>query len=278
VTARVVRAGRPPLAGQLVFLPRARAAARHAVAALLRRVEPGGPIWIDGRKTDGIDTMLRDIRDRVATSQPLAKAHGKIFRFDRPEDDGFSDWIAPDLHPAPGFVARPGIISADGIDSGSALLAGALRKHLGRHLAVFGAGWGWLAAQILTRPEIGSLDLIEAEHAALGCARRNIADPRARFHWADVAHHRPAAPYDAIVTNPPFHTGRAAEPALGLAFIAAAAARLVPGGTLWLVANRHLPYESALAQRFREVAEVGGDSGFKVLRAARPVAAPRPGR
>lgn len=262
----------------VVVLPRARGAARHAVAAVLRRVVPGGPIWIDGQKTDGIDTMLRDIRARVAVSQPIAKAHGKIFRFDRPADDGFSDWLAPDLHPAPGFVTRPGVFSADAIDRGSALLAEALPPRLGRQVADFGAGWGWLAAQILTRPEIEALDLIEADHAALSCARRNVTDPRARFHWADVATHKPAAPYDAIVTNPPFHTGRAAEPALGLAFIAAAAARLTPGGALWLVANRHLPYEAALSQRFREVAEVGGDHGFKVLRAARLFAAPRAGR
>lgn len=265
-------------AAGVVFLPRARGAARHAVASVLRRVVPGAPVWVDGQKTDGIDTMLKDIRARVAVSQPLAKAHGKIFRLDRPEDDGFSDWLAPDLHPAPGFVTRPGVFSADGIDRGSALLAAVLPPRLGRHVADFGAGWGWLAAQILTRPEIETLDLIEADHAALACARRNITDPRARFHWADVANHKPDALYDAIVTNPPFHNGRAAEPTLGLAFIAAAAARLAPGATLWLVANRHLPYEAALSQRFREVAEVGGDRGFKVLRAARVLAAPRPGR
>ncbi len=262
----------------IVFLPRARAAARHAVASVARRVVPGGPIWIDGQKTDGIDTMLKDIRARVAVSQPLAKAHGKVFRFDRPEDDSFSDWLATDLSPAPGFVTRPGVFSADSVDRGSALLAEALPPRLGRRVADFGAGWGWLATQILTREGVEVLDLIEADHTALACARRNIADPRAHFHWADVTQHKPTALYDAIVTNPPFHTGRAADPALGLAFIAAAAARLAPAGRLWLVANRHLPYETALAQRFREVAEIGGDRGFKVFSAARVLGSSRPQR
>ncbi len=86
---------------------------------------------------------------------------------------------------------------------------------------------------------------------------------------------RPAEPYDTVVTNPPFHAGRAAEPALGLAFIAAAASCLAPAGTLWLVANRHLPYETALSQRFRTVREAAGGNGFKVLTASGVIAPPR---
>jgi 16S rRNA (guanine1207-N2)-methyltransferase len=47
---------------------------------------------------------------------------------------------------------------------------------------------------------------------------------------------------------------------------------------LWLVANLHLPYEAALAEGFGEVEEVGGDAGFKVIAAKRPVSATRGGR
>ncbi len=116
-----------------------------------------------------------------------------------------------------------------------------------------------------------SLDLVEADHAALTCAEANITDPRAQFHWADATVFRPERRYQGIVTNPPFHTGRAGDPALGQAFIRAAADMLTPEGTLWLVANRHLPYEKALSEHFREVAELGGDGGFKVLCAQRPI-------
>lgn len=262
-------------AAGVIFLPRSRGAARDAVAAVARRVAPGGPIWVDGQKTDGIDGMLKDIRARVAVSQPIAKAHGRIFRFARPEDDSFSDWIAADLTPASGFVTRPGVFSADAVDRGSMALAAALPARLGRRVADFGAGWGWLAAQVLTRPEVEALDLVEADHTALACARRNVSDPRAAFHWADATRFRPEHPYDAVVMNPPFHAGRAAEPELGLAFIAAAARVLAPGGRLWLVANRHLPYETALSRQFREVREIGGDKGFKVLGASHPHPSPR---
>jgi len=71
--------------------------------------------------------------------------------------------------------------------------------------------------------------------------------------------------------NPPFHAGRAADPALGRAFIAAAARMLAPSGQLWMVANRHLPYEATLRETFRNVADAGGDGAFKVFHATRPL-------
>ncbi len=70
--------------------------------------------------------------------------------------------------------------------------------------------------------------------------------------------------------NPPFHTGRAVDPSLGRAFVQAAAAMLKPSGQLWMVANRHLPYETTLAQAFVQSEEVAGDTKFKILRGARP--------
>ena len=42
-----------------------------------------------------------------------------------------------------------------------------------------------------------------------------------------------------------------------------------------MVANRHLPYEAALQDRFAKVDEVAGDNRFKVLCAARPARAKR---
>ena len=78
-----------------------------------------------------------------------------------------------------------------------------------------------------------------------------------------------------IVSNPPFHAhGREGRPDIGRAFIGAAAAALKPGGALWLVANRHLPYEDVLDARFGEVSEVASSGAFKVIHAVRARTAP----
>ncbi|GAB4289960.1 MAG: class I SAM-dependent methyltransferase [Roseovarius sp.] len=122
--------------------------------------------------------------------------------------------------------------------------------------------------------EIAQIHLVEADRVALDCARRNLSDPRACFHWQDATRWQPEQPLDTVITNPPFHAGRRPDPGLGLAFIAAAARILAPRGQLFLVANRHLPYEAQLQRLFREVTEFGGDQRFKLLHAARPV---RPG-
>jgi 16S rRNA (guanine1207-N2)-methyltransferase len=256
-----------PYAAAIVCLPRSREAGRALIARAAAEVAPGGWVAVDGQKTDGIDTALRDLRARVNLSEALSKAHGKLAVFAAGPD--LSDWLARPVTVA-GFQTLPGVFSADGPDRGSALLAGALPEKLGGKVADLGAGWGFLAAEILKRPGVKRLDLVEAEADALDCARVNITDPRARFHWADATAWRPENLLDAVVMNPPFHTGREADPGLGAAFIRAARRMLAPDGSLWLVQNRHLPYDSALSESFLEYREVAGDGSFRVLHAQKP--------
>jgi 16S rRNA (guanine1207-N2)-methyltransferase len=259
----------PPYAAALVCLPRSRDGARALVAQATTETLPGGLIAVDGQKTDGIDTMLKELRQRVRLSESLSKAHGKLAVFRNP-GTGFEDWVARPSAVAEGFRTLPGVFSADGPDPGSVLLAAALPPKLGAKVVDLGAGWGYLARHILSRPEVRRLDLVEAEADALAAARLNIADPRAAFHWADAVTFRPASLADAVVMNPPFHVGRAADPLLGAAFIQAARRMLAPDGSLWLVANRHLPYDAVLADAFLEHREVAGDKAFRVLTATKP--------
>ncbi len=265
--ARYSVAAAPPYAAAIVCLPRSREAARALIAQAAKEVAPGGWVAVDGQKTDGIDTALKDLRARVDLSAALSKAHGKLASFSAGPD--LSDWRAQPLQVA-GFQTLPGVFSADGPDRGSILLAGALPARLGGKVADLGAGWGYLAAEILRRDGVQRLDLVEAEADALDCARVNIADPRARFHWADATAWRPDALLDAVVTNPPFHTGREADPALGAAFIRAARRMLAPDGSLWLVQNRHLPYDPVLSECFLQVQEVAADGAFRVTHAQKP--------
>lgn len=253
-------------AAAIVCLPRAKAEARALIAQAVQ-VTGGGLVVVDGQKTDGVDSILREIRARVDVGDVIAKAHGKVFSF---MGGDFADWADPGPRDIGGFVTRAGVFSADGPDRGSVALAQALPAQLPANVADLGAGWGYLARAILARQGVKTLHLVEAEHAALDCARLNIPDARAQFHWADATRFRPPTALDAVITNPPFHTERAADTGLGQAFIAAAAAMLAPGGVLWLVANRHLPYEVAINAHFGEMREVAGDRSFKILQAARP--------
>jgi len=254
-------------AASVVCVARARALS-HALIAQAAAVTDG-PVIVDGAKTDGVEAVLKACRKRAEVSPALSKAHGKLFHFRA--GPGFEDWArgAPQEIEG-GFVTLPGLFSADGIDPGSACLADALPERLGTRVADLGAGWGYLSARALTRDSIAEMHLVEADKAALDCARVNLPDPRVHLHWEDATRWQPEAGFDTVITNPPFHAGRRADPALGQAFIAAAARVLLPKGQLFLVANRHLPYESQMARHFAEVTEIGGDTRFKILCGARP--------
>lgn len=249
----------------IVMLPRAKALARGWIAQAAEVSD--GLIVVDGAKDDGVESVLRDCRKRAEVAGPINKAHGKLFWMNGGD---FADWTATGTTLPDGFVTAPGTFSADAIDPASALLAGSLPDKLGQHVIDLGAGWGYLSAQILTHPGVAHLQAVEADHAALTCARQNLTDPRVTFHWEDATTWRPTSRADAVVMNPPFHTDRKADPELGRAFIRTAAASLTPRGTLWMVANRHLPYEPVLTEVFSQHEEIAGTGAFKVIRATLP--------
>lgn len=250
----------------IVVVPRAKALARAMIAEAASWAKL---VIVDGMRTDGVDSIFKDCRKRLGDLPSIPKGHGRIFWF--AGTDKFADWIAPPPQKgAHGYYTTAGVFSDGAIDVGSALLAASLPEKLPAKMADFGAGWGYLANPVLSRKGVQSLDLVEAEALSLSCARLNVTDPRAHFHWADATQFLPKPGYDGIVMNPPFHTGRAAEPNIGRAFIAAAARALASHGKLWMVANRHLPYEQTLRDHFRNVDEIAGTGAFKVLHATRP--------
>ena len=271
----VVTAAAGQFDAAIVFLPRSRSAARARIAEAVAHLSPGAALWIDGQKTDGIDAVMKELRALLPIDEAHSRAHGKIFRVTLPQPGWLpADWAARDHLAAPGMVTRPGVFSADAPDPASQALVAHLPEKLPTRVVDLGAGWGWLSAELLKRPGIEQLHLVESDHVALDCARRNVTDPRARFHWADALDFRLSDPVNGVVMNPPFHEGRSAEPRLGAGFIRSAAGLLTGAGRLWMVANRHLPYEQVLRECFADVSEIGGDSRFKILTAT---GAQRPG-
>lgn len=255
----------PKVSVAVVVVPRAKALARAMVADACANADL---VIVDGQKTDGVDSLFKQCRKTLGDLPSLPKGHGRIFWFSA--TDAFTDWTAPEPAKGPhGYFTTAGVFSDGAVDAGSALLAEALPAKLPARMADLGAGWGYLAAPVLARDGVKSLDLIEAEALSLQCAKLNVSDPRVTFHWADATRFDGGG-YDGIVMNPPFHTSRASDPSLGRTFIQAAARLLAPHGKLWMVANRHLPYEATLNECFRNVEMIGGNGAFKVFHANRP--------
>lgn len=273
---QVVVAACGPYAVSVVKLARSKVKTRNMLAEAVAKT-PGGLIIVDGMKTDGADGFYKECRKRLTVSEAFSKAHGKLFWFTA--EAVFDDWAATGpILLDDGFETVAGVFSAEKIDRGSKMLIEALPAKIPKRLADLGAGWGYLSRHLLQREKIREVHLIEADFAALECARKNVTDERAHFHWADALRFAPAQPFDGIITNPPFHTTRKADADIGRSFITAAAGMLTPSGQMYLVANRHLPYERTLAETFRNVEEIAGDNAFKVLRATKPLRNARPER
>jgi 16S rRNA (guanine1207-N2)-methyltransferase len=279
--------GDAPHAQVLLLLPRQREQSRASMARGLRVLAPGGVLVASQSNNEGARSAEIDLARLAGPIRSESKYKCRVFWVDRDrariDAALLADWAALDA-PRPiadgRFLSRPGLFAWDRIDAASALLASCPPADLRGRGADLGAGFGYLSTEVLERcPGVSALDLYEADAAALDLARANLERlrepaPALGFHWHDVTTGLPGR-YDFIVSNPPFHQGRADEPDLGRAFIAAAAAALDPGGRLWLVANRHLPYEEVLAREFARVRTVAQRDGFKVIAAMKHAQATR---
>ena len=254
-----------------VQVPRSKVFARKLVAEAAEAVEAGGQLVVDGQKTDGIESLLKEMKPLFTGVEVLSKAHGKLITLTRPST------LPPQIETwnkatsgIDGWKTALSGFSADRVDTGSAVLADHLPSRIKGMILDLGAGWGFLASAVLKSPDVDHIDLVEAEFDALQAAKSNVPDVTARLLWQDALNWSPDRKYDVVVCNPPFHAGRAADPAIGQSFIGVAARCIAPGGTLALVANRHLPYERTLAEAFGQVQTVAEEQGFKVFHAQKP--------
>lgn len=174
------------------------------------------------------------------------------------------------------FLSQPGLFSWDRADTGSLLLLETLQSaEIKGRGADFGCGYGFLSVSLLrARMGLKSLDYIDADHRAVKACGANITQTgfagETKGIWHDLTLPLPdKLQYDFIVMNPPFHEGKKTLAVIGQAFIKNAHTALKRGGTLYMVANAHLPYEDILAACFRKCDKIEEKQGFKIFKAVK---------
>ncbi len=264
------------LAGMVMLAAGGTPERRYDLALMLRALAPGAPFTVLAPKDMGGSRLAAELTGFGCTFTESAKRHHRICAGTRPDQPAGAEAAlaldaaltegAPRLLPDLGLWSQPGLFSWNRLDRGTALLLEALPVLSGRG-ADLGCGIGVLAHGVLASAKVSRLHLLDVDRRAVDTARRNVGDPRVEVFWTDMRGGLPFDGLDFAVMNPPFHDAGTEDKTLGRLFIERAAGALRPGGQLWMVANRHLPYEAVLKPLFRRATTVVERHGFKVITA-----------
>lgn len=262
------------LDGALLALGRVRRVNEDNLIRCWNSAKTGSYITVCGDKNSGVHSLRKWAAKQVTIDGSLSKHHAVVFWLRKEEGTTFvhPKELVASTSDDTGFQIASGMFSASGPDKGSKLLSQFFDHRIRGRVADFGSGWGYLSSKLLENcPSIEQLELYEADWQSLEAAKLNLTSAASplEFHWCDVMSEPPRGPFQWIIMNPPFHTGRAAEPNLGQHFIQAAAKALPAGGRLLMVANVNLPYERTLNEVFKKVETKAREGGFKIIEAVR---------
>lgn len=248
----------------------------------------GGKCYVAGANNEGVKAAQKTIGDIfgnanklaehashrviVATKRQEAPFTADIFESPFLEGDAFSEMFVK-LRDMPITVySRPGVFSWDHVDEATMLLAEHMVVNKGESVLDLGCGSGGLGVVAAKLSETGRVRLVDADNEAVRSTRGTIEVAGVRnasVTISDVASAVIDERFDVVVSNPPFHVGKATNLELPLQFIRDAFEVLNDGGRLYLVANRTLPYEGMIEEQFGRVHTIHDGQRFKVLHAVK---------
>ena len=248
----------------------------------------GGVCYISGANNEGIKSATKLLERAFGNSTLLAYDSGHrivsaVKESDIPADhEGFESPFLPsdafneievNLRDQRFMIySRPGVFSWDHLDEATELLAGHMMVLPGASVLDLGCGSGPLGILASRLSGGGQLAMVDADVEAVRSAAKSAEAAGVTNYRAlhsDVAGAVIDERFELVVTNPPFHVGKQTELSVPMQFIEDAWEVLQPGGQLFLVANRTLPYEAPIKRRFGNVLMVHDGRRFKVLTATK---------
>jgi 16S rRNA (guanine1207-N2)-methyltransferase len=250
--------------------------ALHASGAVLA---PGGTLLVYGAKDEGIRSALSFLEDLFSGAETLGVGgHARVLRAIRSPEVGpvkgslvqWREVVDPGYPKLRGeWVTYPGVFGYRGLDPGTRILLGALPDlPPGARILDFGCGSGIVGAVAGARGDGLKLDLLDVDAVALEAARENL--PEASLLLADGLASSGDEPYDAILSNPPFHRGKAEDPELVRDLVLGAPEILSPQGILVFVTQKRLRVDRQLEEAFQDVDILAEDATYRVWRGRKP--------
>jgi 16S rRNA (guanine1207-N2)-methyltransferase len=248
----------------------------------------GGKCYLAGANDEGVKPAVRLLESIFGIARLDAQHSGHRIAVATKTQiapssltDGTSPFLDPDhFRDVPVTVkgvhhtlfSRPGVFSWEHLDEATQILGDLMDIRAGETVLDLGCGAGALGLTAASLSGTGRVLMVDADAEAVRCVARGIAKAElvnAEVRASDVGGAVGAETFDVVVSNPPFHQGKATDLMVPRQFIADAYTHLKVGGRLMLVANRTLPYEQVIADRFGEVRTLHDGRRFKVLGATR---------
>lgn len=266
----------------IIDLPKGRRLARRWLVQAWQALQASGWLYLAGANEEGIQTVIRDAQDLFGPGAILGYRKGnRIARFEK--RDAGKTW--PEWARQPGIAPQtwhefdvtwaglslhlrslPGIFSFDRLDAGTRFLLESIKIPAGARLLDAGCGYGMigLAAGL---SEAAEIDLVDVNLLAMAAARQNFAQfdfTQARILPGDALQAVQDRQYSLILTNPPFHAGKAVDYQMAEAFIRQSWQQLEPGGQFALVANQFIRYDRLMKPLFGRIEVAAQNRGYKV--------------
>jgi 16S rRNA (guanine1207-N2)-methyltransferase len=266
----------------VIHAPREREVARQCVrdaAALLR---PGGYCYLAGANRSGVKSAIRYLAELLGEAHVLAYRGGsrvalatkgeaaQVGETESREYHHFRELIAETRGKRYVCVTKPGLFSWNKVDEGTRRLVENMEIGPQERALDLGCGYGLAGLVAADMAPQGEVILVDVDCLAVEAARRTLERNEvghAQVLLSDCGAAVMDRTFDVAITNPPFHQGRGVSYEVARQFIHDAAAVLRPGGRLYLVANRFIPYGREMKGLFQEIGFAYRDSRFQVWKA-----------
>lgn len=253
----------------------------------LRRIAPtlhDGSVFVAAAMAKHLHTSTLEIFERFIgpTKTSLAEKKARlVFSTRGTAEPKTTTWpqtftIPPENQ---AVVSHAGVFAAGRLDVGTRFFLETLKTTAAPETVVdLGCGNGILGMMTAMFNPEAEVTFVDESYLAVASAeatfRANLGPSRAAefvvgnglFDTADPTERIPAGSIDRILCNPPFHANQAVGDATAWSMFADSRDALRPGGSLWVIGNRHLAYHAKLKRLFGDCDVVNANSKFVVLR------------
>jgi len=261
----------------VLTLPRHKALLAMLLDCASSLLASDGVLWLAGENKAGIKSSERLLKRFFDDTHKLDNArHCTLYQARKPVQMGVFDatqyrqsWSVNYAGKSLKMLSYPGVFAHGHLDAGTALLLEALPDlNLDGNILDFGCGAGVIGTCIASRQPSATLSFLDSSALALQACKETLAANHLQGTLlASDGLSEVNGNYDHIISNPPIHSGIKTDNHLSLRLLDDVNRFIAPCGSMIVVANRHLPYEHWLHQRFKRLTELVSNNAFKVYQA-----------